>query len=421
MRLFLFTLLLCTASACGPVQRPCGPSTCTGCCDSSGQCQSGGSTSACGTRGAVCQVCGGSSATCVTGLCSSIGSSGGGASFGGGSAGGVGGNSAGGVGGGTSQPRGHLTLLWTFNGQGCASVPQVTNMRVTIPGLTLENNGVYPCTSAGTDGITLLNFVLGTYAVTVEGLDASGQVLFAATRQVVVNADVSLAIDLPAGSVRLSWSFPQAARCSQTGDAVSGRPVSRVRVTLDSQTPREFPCLDGSTADTPNAAVQLLMMPGAHTLQLRALDTSGFEFYAAATGFTATTSTTNLPVALQWTVGSLPLRWAFLNQGATISCAQAQVSSVFVNFRDTQTQRYIYVDANGAPTAGASVPCVSANAIQGTLFPFIPAANYEVFLQAPVAGNAYPYRTSQATTPVLQVSAGVFAQSEAMGQMLIMQ
>lgn len=430
MRQLLLLLLLCSATACGPVQRPCGPSTCTGCCDSSGQCQSGGSTSACGARGAACQVCGGISATCVTGVCSSINpnNGGGNSNNGGGNAGGGsfgGGNTAGGSGGGTSLQRGNMTLLWSFNGQRCALVPQVANVRVTIPGQTLQNNGVYPCTTSGIDGIALLNFAVGSYTVTVEGLDSTGRVLFGATRTVQVLGDVSVALDLlpPNGSasVRLSWAFPMAARCAQTGDVSSGRPVSRVRVTLDSQTPQEFPCLDGSMADTASAAVVVAVMPGAHTVVLRAVDSTGFEFYAASSTFTATMSTMNRPVGLQWTVGSLPVRWAFLNQGTTITCAQAQVANVFVNFRNQQTQRFVYVDANGAATAGAVVPCTSANSIQGTLFPFFSAGTYDVFLQAPITGNAYTYQTSQTTPPALQVSAGVFAQSESMGQLLTMQ
>ena len=420
----LCLLLLCLA-ACGPVQRPCGPSTCTGCCDASGQCQSGGSTSACGARGSACQVCGGISATCVTGMCSSINpNAGGGSNTGGGSNSG-GGNTGGGSAGGTTQQHGNLTLRWTFNSQSCALVPQVASVRVTIPGQTLQNNGVFPCTTSGMDGITLLNFAAGSYAVTVEGIDSTNRVLFTATRTVQVLGDVSVTLDLlppgTSGSLRLSWSFPQAARCAQTGDVGSGRPVSLVRVTLDAQTPQDFTCLDGSTADNASAASVLPLMQGAHSVQLRAFDTTGFEFYAASSTFTASGATMNLPVSLQWTVGSLPLRWAFLNQGATITCAQAQVTSVFVNLKNQQTQRFVYVDANGMPTAGVSVPCTSTNSIQGTLFPFMTAATYEVFLQAPIAGNAYTYRTSQTTPPLLQVSAGVFAQSESMGQLLTMQ
>lgn len=431
MRFVLLSLLFCSVSACGPVQRPCGPSTCSGCCDGSGQCQPGGSTTACGARGAVCQVCGGLSATCVTGICSSInGNTGGGTSnLGGGTTGVGGGNTGGGntagSGGGTTQQRGNITLLWTFNGQACALVPQVANVRVTIPGQTLQNGGVFPCTTSGSDGITLLNFAAGSYSVTVEGLDSTARVLFTATRSVQVFGNVSLALDLQppgtSGTVRLSWTFPQAARCAQTGDVASGRTVARVRVTLDAQSPQEFPCLDGSTADAAPAGVVLPVMPGPHTLQLRALDSTGFEFYAASSSFTATTTALTLPVSLQWTVGSLPVRWAFLNQGATITCAQAQVTSVFVNFRERQTQRFVYVDGTGSPTAGVSVPCTSANSIQGTLFPFFTAATYDVFLQAPITGNAYTYRTSQTTPPALQVSAGVFAQSEAMGQLLTLE
>lgn len=360
-------------------------------------------------------------------MCSSInpntggGNVGGGNNLGGGNVGG--GNVGGGTAGGTT--RGNMSLRWTLDSQGCALVPQVVNVRVTIPGETLQNNGVFPCSASGIDGITLLNFAAGSYTVTVEALDNTNRVLFGATRTVTVLGDVSVTLDLlpenANGMLRLAWSFPLAVRCAQTGDVGTARPVSRVHVTLDAQTPQDFGCLDGSTADNASAAVVLPIRPGAHTVRLQAFDSTGFEFYAATSTFTATATTMNLPVALQWVVGSLPLRWSFVNQGATITCAQAQVMNVFINLKDQATQRFVYVDGSGAPTAGISVPCTSANAIQGTLFPYLPAASYEVFLQAPISSNTFTYRTSQSQPPVIAVSAGVFAQSEAMGLLLPMQ
>ncbi|MBL8939233.1 MAG: hypothetical protein JNM69_32025 [Archangium sp.] len=198
MRLLL-GLLVCSV-ACGTATRPCSTSTCTGCCDATGQCQPGTSVSACGARAGVCQVCGGASATCVAGSCSAIGPSGGGASGTGGgtgSAGGSGGGSAGGAtAGGAALSPGDIILFWTFAGQGCGSVPQLATMRVTIPGQTLANGGRYPCMSAGTAGVRLLNFAGGSYAVTVEALDSTDVVLRSKTTQVRVDGDVTATLDL---------------------------------------------------------------------------------------------------------------------------------------------------------------------------------------------------------------------------------
>ncbi|MBL8937644.1 MAG: hypothetical protein JNM69_23985 [Archangium sp.] len=91
--------------SCGTAQR-CSATTCpTGCCDSSGLCQSGSSTSACGSKGTACAACG-VTASCVAGACmqnigAGAGSAGGGTSGTGGGSSGTGGGSSG-TGGGSS-------------------------------------------------------------------------------------------------------------------------------------------------------------------------------------------------------------------------------------------------------------------------------------------------------------------------------
>jgi hypothetical protein len=61
MRAFICFALLALVGACGPTAEKCSAATCTGCCDSSGQCQ----LAACGTS---CQVCVGSE-VCSAGQC----------------------------------------------------------------------------------------------------------------------------------------------------------------------------------------------------------------------------------------------------------------------------------------------------------------------------------------------------------------
>ncbi|MBL8922871.1 MAG: hypothetical protein JNJ54_28745, partial [Myxococcaceae bacterium] len=99
MRALSFPLLALALilTACGPSKPPCGPSTCTGCCDSTGQCQLGSSTAACGKSGIQCKSCI-VSETCNFGICEgAFGGTGGGFSgTGGGTAGGFGGGSTGG-------------------------------------------------------------------------------------------------------------------------------------------------------------------------------------------------------------------------------------------------------------------------------------------------------------------------------------
>ncbi|MDP3231272.1 MAG: EGF domain-containing protein [Myxococcales bacterium] len=110
MRLSAFVALAFAVllAGCPTASPPCGPSNCTGCCDTTGQCQSGLTTQACGSAGAACSACSVSD-TCSFGKCmvsgpfnqggGSAGGSTGGGATGGGTAGGgtAGGSSAGGA------------------------------------------------------------------------------------------------------------------------------------------------------------------------------------------------------------------------------------------------------------------------------------------------------------------------------------
>ncbi len=95
--LFAAALFVVPAAGCGKPKSMCSTSTCTGCCDMDGECQTGVSTFACGAGGQLCSTCQ-LGATCQLGLCSNTNGTGGG---GGTSTGGGGGTSTGG-GGGTS-------------------------------------------------------------------------------------------------------------------------------------------------------------------------------------------------------------------------------------------------------------------------------------------------------------------------------
>ena len=92
---------------------------------------------------------------------------------------------------------GDITFTWSFNGQGCAMVPQVNSVRITIPGQPLQNDGVYPCTnSRGGDSIELVNFRAGTYSYTVRGWSAQGEELYAVSGSITVNGDVANDVSL---------------------------------------------------------------------------------------------------------------------------------------------------------------------------------------------------------------------------------
>ncbi len=333
------------------------------------------------------------------------------------------------VGGGGGQASGNINVLWSFNGQGCLLTPSVASVRVSIPGATLPNGGVFPCMTENVGGIELKNFRGGRYELTVEALDNVNRVLFAATTTVVVNGNVTASVNLlptasATGQVLASWTFPGNLACSQVGDVPSGRVVSRILVSIDGSQPSTVDCSRGNaTAQNPGAMVTVEnLSAGPHVFDVSGQDSTGFTYVAVRNTVTVNAGgAVAAQFQLGWVVGSMPLRWSFLNAGTTINCAQAQVTNVFVNLKNQQTQQWIFTDTQGMPTAGQQIPCLNTmTSLQGAVFSFLPAANYEVYIQAPITGNAYTYRTS-ATPPVLQVQAGVFAQTAAMGQQLVLQ
>ncbi len=115
-----------------------------------------------------------------------------------------------------------------------------------------------------------------------------------------------------------------------------------------------------------------------------------------------------MTVALDWDVGSLPVRWAFRDGAATLTCAQAGVTSVFLNLRTTTSQPTLLY-----PNAGAEVPCTDATTGQATVFPYLPKGTFDVFFQAVGTGGRL-YKTDQTTPPRVTVQAGQFPQLDAM-------
>ena len=124
--------------------------------------------------------------------------------------------------------------------------------------------------------------------------------------------------------------------------------------------------------------------------------------------------------------GSNSICCAFLRAADTMTAASiAQSAPTIANASD----RGIASSSNQA-RANESIDRASSAAIAepanqpaaGAFWPFFSAGNYEVFVQAPITGGAYTYKSPQTgTIPVLQVQAGVFAQSAAMGQQLVLQ
>ncbi len=92
----LVVAVVVSGLGCSNPARPCTSASCTGCCDSAGQCQRGDTSVACGSSASACVSCG-LTGSCLAGACVPVSGSGGGQA-GGGLAGG--GSAAGGTAGG---------------------------------------------------------------------------------------------------------------------------------------------------------------------------------------------------------------------------------------------------------------------------------------------------------------------------------
>src|SRR5690242_8768768 len=62
---------------------------------------------------------------------------------------------------------GDVTFSWRLAGGLCSDDPSVRSVHIRIPGETLQNDGVFPCSSAGFMGITLHDFYPGSYSFTI--------------------------------------------------------------------------------------------------------------------------------------------------------------------------------------------------------------------------------------------------------------
>lgn len=134
--------------ACTPVKK-CTPQSCQGCCSAQDTCEMGGSNTACGRGGALCDRCI-TSQLCVAGNCEAVGSGGG--SAGGGSAGG---GSAGGAA--MNEFTGSYRDRWGWDGDG--------GLAASITDFDRSNVGVWYLDGGSPDYIRGFGRADGTFAV----------------------------------------------------------------------------------------------------------------------------------------------------------------------------------------------------------------------------------------------------------------
>lgn len=387
MRIFA-ALFLLGFTSCTPFNH-CSPNNCSGCCAPDGLCVEQPTNAQCGAKGNACATCPGTS-TCSAGVCLGAG--------GGVSGGGVsGGGSAGGV----SGPTFSVIFLWNFAGQTCAQAG-TSMVVVNIPNTSVRNQS-FRCNTSGTDGVVVQGVAAGSYTATLEGRDAANALKFRGTASLrVVDQDISAPVRLEPvmasgpGDLLIKWTLPPLS-VSNTPTCAQAT-ITTVKVAVNGGSPREERCTVGEPS---GAGVRLSNLTGSARVELAAADTNGFVYFTASQQVPVVPSaSTPVTLVFDWAVGSLPVKWQLREGTQTLTCAQAGVTSMFLNLR-TPEGSFVY------PNAGAEVPCDDPMNGQGSFFPYLTAGSYDLFFQAVGTGGKL-YKTDQASPPRVQVRAGVF-------------
>lgn len=286
---------------------------------------------------------------------------------------------------------GDVSFLWSFAGQSCLQMPQVRSVAVSIPGERLENGGVFPCRTMGTDGIRLSNFAPGAYGFTLQALGNGGEELFAGSGSFRVDGDVSVRADLlpvagPNTYAYVLWRFPGYGSCAEAG-------IETVEVSIDGGLFETHRCEDGMFE--PGVPTPMLEA-GRHTIEIVALDAWGYDWFV-----THSVLETRLgqPIAaeysLQWSVGGAAVAWQLSDGVYGESCWEAGVDTVYVNFED-EAGNMLFAGA------GDAQPCDSGPALY-----VLPPGNFQVYVTATGPWGAL-YESNGYSPPAVSVVAGSF-------------
>ncbi|MFP2907232.1 hypothetical protein ACLESD_19725 [Pyxidicoccus sp. 3LFB2] len=293
---------------------------------------------------------------------------------------------------------GDITFRWTFGGLRCSEDRDIAGVNIVIPGESLQNGGRYPCNANGFDGIVLHDFVPGVYNFSIEGVSYGDERLYFASGTFTVNGDVSVDVDLtptgtPPSFAYVSWLFPannasQSPNCNQAG-------IASVDVRVDDGEWARIDCARGQGA---NSVQTPYLEPGEHFLEFVAVDNNGAPWYYYSGSFTTRAGTPTSHTASMWAIGGASIRWDILTgtNGQTLSCSQARLTEVRINFRDVFTNELVYgIFGDGHGCNDAPV-----------VFEFLRPGRYEVEMYAQGAdGREY---LSPDNGPVIDVIAHQF-------------
>jgi len=294
---------------------------------------------------------------------------------------------------------GDIQFTWTFTGLTCSQVPQVTSVAIDIPGEVLQNNGVYPCLTNNYPGIVLHDFVPGTYSFTIQGLNASGTVLYAASGSFYVDGSIPVSVDLQPTAAApsyayLTWSFPPLSG-NPTPSCAQAR-IDVVDVTIDQGPPTRYACQDGQTQP---GVVSVPMSIGTHTITLAASSAEvghGYPYYKLVSTLTTRATPISAAYLLRWAVGGVAVQWSISLGDCTT------IPTIYVNFQDSFGN--LLYGPSGNPQA-----CTDGLFPGGAiLYDYLPPGSYFLTLQGlSTGGTLY----TNAPPPPVTITPSVFSGS----------
>ena len=290
---------------------------------------------------------------------------------------------------------GDITFTWTFTGLTCSQAPQVASVAITIPGEVLQNNGVYPCLTNNYGGIVLHDFLPGDYSFTIQGLDARGTPLYAASGTFHIDGSIQVAVDLqPAPSYAyLTWTFPPLSGIPSPSCAQAR--IDVVDVTIDQGAPTRYACADGQTQQ---GVVSVPMSIGPHNITLAASSAEvghTYPYYKLVSTLTTSAAPVAAAYPLRWAVGGVSVQWDFISGSCTT------VSAIYVNFLDPFGNLLYGPSGNRQNCVDGLFPGVIA-------YDYLPPGSYLLTLQGSYGSTVYtntPY-------PSVTITAGFFSDSQ---------
>ncbi|MGE6760720.1 hypothetical protein ACQKGO_22065 [Corallococcus interemptor] len=301
----------------------------------------------------------------------------------------------------SNHPRyaGDVRMSWSFDGATCSQMRDIQGVDIYIDGEILENDGQYPCSANGFDGIVLHDFAPGTYPFSAEAVDYDGVAVYSYRGNFTVDGNVAVPINFNTGRTGatsyayVNWLFPTEAgsyypSCGQAG-------VAYVDARVDDGAWARFNCNQGSEGryvETPEIA------PGQHYLEIVAIDSLERPLYYYGGGFTSQAGIPASITANTWVIGGAAVGWQLYEGKTGLSCGMAGVSEVGINFQDVHTNEWVYGEA------GQWFSCNESPAI----FEFLRPGEYLVSMQANGTGGRRYISPRGSNAPYVRVYAHDF-------------